>query len=230
MSNTDIFNDKLPTGYKAPELTRGQKAAATRKANAAKKVVFKDPTDEERAKGPDRKLLEIADIIKLNMQELVDYAEKMHIDTYAKSKADLLVELGVTQRKGGKIYIRPQPSAEKLRYLIERHYAVPMNTVFPEDRFDDWLKIVALQPMAFNGADLSDKNQEIIHTLDVKNTCVCGAKVVFGVNPDNNDHYPVAMCPGVPGTIKRNGQPMEVQRCLGTDRFRKFMLHKILSS
>ncbi|KKK61611.1 hypothetical protein LCGC14_3012580, partial [marine sediment metagenome] len=93
------------------ELTRGQKAAATRKANAAKKVVYKDPTDEERAKGPDRKLLEIADIIKLNMQELVDYAEKMHIDTYAKTRADLLVELGVTQRKGGKIYIRPQPSA-----------------------------------------------------------------------------------------------------------------------
>lgn len=213
------------------EMTRGQKAWATRKANEAKKKVaeFQDPTDEERTESSDRKLLDIADILKLNMQALVNYADSIHIDTYAKSRADLLVELGVTQRKGGKVYIRPQPSAEKLRYLIERHYAVPMNTIFPEDRFDDWLKLVAHQPMAFNGADLSDKTQEIVHTLDTKNTCVCGAKVIIRTNPDTGDPFPITMCEGVPSTISRNGQAMEVQRCLGTDRFRKYVFHFIPS-
>ena len=218
------------------ELTRGQKAWATRKANAAKKenaqnvdipVEFKKVTAAEQAEAPSRKLLDIADILKLNMQDLVNYAESIKIDTYSKTRADILVELGVTQRKGGKIFVRPQPSAERLRYLIERNYTIPMNTIFPESSFDDWLKIVAEEPMAFNGADLSDKTGEIVHTLTVQNVCVCGAKVDFPTHPETGDPYPVMMCEGTPGTIKRDGKFLEVRKCIGTDRFRKFVWHKI---
>ena len=99
------------------KMTRGQKAWATRKANEAKKkaaqtmsgtfegppegleasVEFKKVTAVEQAEAPGRKLLDIADILKLNMQDLVNYAESIKIDTYSKTRADILVELGVTQ-------------------------------------------------------------------------------------------------------------------------------------
>ena len=228
MSETVI--DIKPKGVEP--LTRGQKAWATRKANEAKKkteapVEFKKVTGAEQEEAPGRKLLDVEDIIKLNLQDLINYAEGLKVETYSKTRADILVELGVTQRKGGKIFVRPQPSAERLRYLIERNYIIPMNTIFPEDSFDDWLKIVAEEPMAFNGADLSDKTGEIVHTLKAQNVCVCGAKVDIPTHPETGDPFPVMMCEGMPGTIRRNGKIMEVRKCIGTDRFRKFMFHKI---
>lgn len=231
------------------KLTRGQKAWATRRANQAKKdakikqypygtdtvdptkrkkeAEFKEVTSEERAREPRTDLLEVDDIMVLNMQDLVNYAEKMGIDTYTKPRADILVELGVTERKGGKIFVRPQPSAEKLRYLLERNYSIPMNTIFPEKEFDEWLKIVAEEPMAFNGADLADNKGEIVHTLHRKNKCACGATVNFDLHPDTGKPYPIMKCGGVPGTIKRKGRLIPVMKCISTDAFRKFIWHEV---
>ena len=104
---------------------------------------------------------------------------------------------------------------------------VPMNTIFPEDEFDDWLKIIAKEPFAFNGADLTDRNDEVIQTLHLHNKCVCGATVDIPINPDNNKPYPIMMCEGVEGTIKRNGKLISVRKCISAGTFRKFVWHSI---
>ena len=83
MSETVI--DIKPKGVEP--LTRGQKAWATRKANAAKKkpedpgasVKFKKVTGAEQEEAPGRKLLDISDILKLNLQDLINYAESLKV-------------------------------------------------------------------------------------------------------------------------------------------------------
>ena len=239
--NPEVNDPQEPT---TPEPTQWEKASATRKRNnkarkdaqaAQKNGKVDKPTGTPAKVGfvagaeakSGSKVLDIKDILTLNMQDLVNYAESMGLDTYTKSRQDMLVELGVTYRRGGKIYVRPQPSVEKSRYLNENNFAVPANTIFPEDEFDDWLKIVEEHPMAFNGADLSDKSGEIVHTLHAENKCACGAKVNFPDHPDTGRPVPVMMCTGVAGKIKRKGRLIDVLKCIHEDSFRKFIFHEL---
>ena len=218
------------------EMTRGEKAWDTRKKNEAEKSAEKEPaefkpvTKAERNHASEKSLLNVADIMKLNMQDLINYADSLEIDTYAKSRADILVELGVTERRGGKIFVRPQPSADKLRFLNERNYAAPQNTIFPVEEFDEWLKIVEEEPMAFNGADLSDKKGEIVHTLHAHVKCVCGAEFTIPNHPELGRPFPVMMCPGMHTTILRNGKNFDVMKCFGINQFRKYMFHEVPKS
>ncbi len=178
----------------------------------------------------DKQLDDAAKCLKMNFQDLVKYAESKDINTYDKTRIDLLTELGVTERKGGKVFVRPQPTAEKLRFLIERHYPIPMNTIFPEAEFNDWLKLVAEDPWAFNGLDLTDKKAEIQHTLKTKNKCFCGATVRFPKHPDSGKPLSIVICGGIPTVIHRKGKPIEVQKCLTINNFRKWVYHELPSA
>ena len=178
--------------------------------------------DPEFEKDPD---VQKAKLLKLNWQDLINYAEKRGIDTYGRTKVDLLTELGVTAKKGGKVFIRPQPSPEKMRYLLERNYPVPQNTIFPEEDFDQWLEIVAELPFAFNGADLTDKKAWIQHTLKAKVKCTCGATVIFPKHPETGLYMDIVMCPGINSTIMRRGRPVPIRKCISVNQFRKFIHH-----
>ena len=166
-------------------------------------------------------------LLAMNFQDLVNFAEGQGLDTYGKTKIDLLTELGVTGRSGGKVFVRAQPSPERLRYLVERNYPLPLNTIFPEAEFDDWMKIVAEQPFAFNGADLTNKKAMIQHTIKPKVKCDCGASIEFPKNPINGEYLEIVMCPGQPATIMRKGTPLAVRKCYGVETFRKYILHSV---
>lgn len=200
----------------------------------AKKTPKSKKGSEKKIKGitGDKQLDEAAQLLHMKFQDLVNYAEKKGHDTYGLSRTDLLTALGVTKIAGSKVFIRPQPSAEKLRYLRERKYPIPMNTIFPVDEFDDWMKLVEEDPFAFNGADLTNMKGPVVHTLKTEIKCVCGATVIVPKHPETGKYLEVVMCPGVETVIKRKGRPLLVRRCLGKykvddNEFRKYVHHDV---
>lgn len=151
-----------------------------------------------------------------------------------KSESELERMLTGESRSGGIRYSRVDAmgfTKEEITELKENNEQIPLETFVPEQDYDLWMKIIAKDPLAFNGIDLSDKTAETVHILEKdkdKVECVCGAR--FSI-PDY-DFYknPVTSfpCPGVTETIRGlDGKPRDVKVCVERNKFRQFAVHKV---
>lgn len=168
---------------------------------------------------PDTEVKKI-DPAKLSLLDLQEYARKQGIDTYAKTKKDILLELGISTRPDVMIFERPVTS-EKLREIKDSKLMIPRNTVIPKKDAKKWLRIIENEPMAFNGVDLADNTTDIVHVLDPEIHCVCGAK--FEMEPGID----MMLCPGIEEKRTIKGRRITVSKCISDGKFRKYILHKV---
>lgn len=192
---------------------------------------IKDEQDVERDTGQDTrqdtrqdtgrdKQREKIDPAKMTLMDLQEYAREHGIDTYAKTKKDILLELGISERPDVVVFERPV-TTDKLHEIKDMKFMIPKNTVIPKENKEKWLKIIEKEPLAFNGVDLADKTTDIVHVLDPNIKCVCGAKFSMPRGID------MMMCPGVEETKIIKGERVKIAKCLPDGGFRKYLLHGV---
>jgi hypothetical protein len=120
---------------------------------------------------------------------------------------------------------------EDLVALREGNEQIPQDTFVPEMDYDLWMKIIAQDPMAFNGIDLSDKTADTVHILEKDRDhveCVCGARFKIPEYDFNKNPVTSFPCPGVVETIRGlDRKPRDVRVCIERNRFRQFAIHKV---
>jgi len=161
-------------------------------------------------------------------------AKVLGYDVLWKNEDELDQMLSGETKAGGVRYSRIQAmglSEDEVKKLREGNEQIPQDTFVPEEDWDDWMKIIAKSPMAFNGIDLSNRNADTIHILDKNKKeveCICGAK--FSVPSFDNNRNPVTSfpCPGVKTTVRGvDGKPRDKEICMKDGRFRQYAVHEV---
>ena len=215
------------------------------------KVVFKNPeqppgadvimsqgtpgTGEppEKVKEP-RRIYSKDELKAMSFPEKQDIAKTLGFDVLWKTEEDLDRVLSGKTRVGGIRYSRVDAmglTQDDIEKLEKKNEQIPQDTFIPEENYDDWMKIIAKSPMAFNAVDLSDHSTETVHLLDKnkkKVQCVCGA--TFSIPDYDARRNPITsyQCPGVKQTVRdTKGKPRDIWVCLGNNRYRQFAVHQV---
>lgn len=191
--------------------------------------------DEEKKEGGEAKKIYSKDELdKLSFPEKQRIAKELGYDIVWLTEDELDAILGGETKTGGIRYARAEVmglSKDDLKEAERKRVAIPRDTYIPKEDYEDWMKIIAKNPMAFNGIDLTDRKAETVHILDKHRhhvECVCGA--VFSIPERDMNGNPIHEYP-CPGVVKRIRLPkggfQEVRVCLGEGKFRMFQVHKV---
>lgn len=182
----------------------------------------------------DRKKYTEEEVKMMSFPEKQKAARELGFDVLWMNEDEIdAILLGKT-KTGGIRYPRAEImglSKEDLRELERQRKQIPRDTYIPEEDYADWMKIIAKNPMAFNGIDLTDKKAPVVNILDKHRKhvqCACGATFSIPERDANGNPVTEYQCPGV---IKRIRLPRggfrEVRTCLGEGKFRIYIVHKV---
>lgn len=170
----------------------------------------------------------------MSFPEKQKLAKELGFDVLWLSEEQLDAILSGKTKTGGIRYDRVEAmglSREDIKELERQRKQIPRDTFIPEEDYADWMKIIAKNPMAFNGVDLTDKTAPVVNILDKHRNhveCACGA--VFSIPEKDMNGNPITeyQCPGVLKRVKVPGGGFrEVRSCLGEGKFRLYIIHKV---
>ncbi|MGQ9610040.1 MAG: hypothetical protein ACUVWN_12095 [bacterium] len=174
------------------------------------------------------------EISKLSFVEKQKLAREEGFDIYMKTEEQIDALLTGKTKTGGIRYSRKEAmgiSDEVYKELLKNNEQLPKDTFIPAEDYDDWMAIIAKNPIAFNGIDLTNVEGEIVHILSKnkrKVHCVCGAKFSIPDRDSRNNPITIYPCPGVPVVYTDlNGKPRKKQQCLPDGGFRRYIIHEV---
>jgi len=203
------------------------------------KIIQKDDYKlEEETKKEDakevKKVYSREELSKMLFPEKQRIARELGFSVLWLTEEELDSILSGETKTGGIRYARAEVmglNEGDIKELQRKREAVPRDTYIPKKDYEDWMKIIAKNPMAFNGIDLTDKKAETVHILDKYRNhveCACGA--VFSIPERDMNGNPIFEYP-CPGVVKKVRLPKggfkEVRVCLGEGKFRMYQIHKV---
>lgn len=211
---------------------KGKVVEVKEETEAEVRVLTVDPPFKEDK--PARKKYTQEELKSLTFPKKQKIAKKMGFNVLWLTEDEIDAILSGKTKTGGARYDRVEAmglNREDVKEIERQKKQIPRDTYIPEEDYEDWMKIIAKKPMAFNGIDLTDKKAPVVNILEKHRNhveCECGA--VFSIPEKDMNGNPVTAYP-CPGVIKRIRLPKggfrEARVCMSEGKFRLFMIHKV---